>query len=252
LRNLINSPDYSLDLPIAILAGGLATRLRPITEKIPKSLVDVAGKPFLERQLRLLRSEGIRHAVLCLGHLAEQVQSKFGDGSALDIDITYSIDGATLLGTGGAIRKALPALGPEFLVTYGDSYLPVDCGAVVKAFRNSPLPALMTVYRNQNQWDKSNVSFTAGEIREYNKKISNPQMQHIDYGLMAFESSVFLRYPDNGPFDLAEVLVDLVRSGELAGFEVNQRFYEVGSPQGLLELSRMFTDSLSPLDKNAK
>jgi len=235
----------ALDLPVAILAGGLATRLLPLTENLPKSLVDVAGKPFLERQLTLLRNEGVRRVVLCLGHLASQVQSRFGDGAAFGLHITYSIDGPSPLGTGGAILKALPNLGSEFLVTYGDSYLPVNFRQVVAAFRTSARPALMTVYRNRDRFDKSNVSFNESEILEYSKNSRSGRMQHIDYGLMAFHASVFQRYPEDRKIDLADILTDLVHARKLAGLEVGQRFYEIGSLEGLAELNRIFNDSNS-------
>lgn len=225
------------DLPVAILAGGLATRLLPVTATIPKVLVDVAGRPFLDRQLAYLRGQGFSRVVLCLGHLAHRVQEMYGDEAA-GVQIQYSLDGPTLLGTGGAIRTALPMLGSEFLVLYGDSYLPVDFGEVVTAFRRDARPALMTVYRNRDQWDASNVFFESGEIRDYNKRVRSPRMEHIDYGLMAFRCSVFSRYPPGHPIDLADVLTDLVGRKELAGFEVFQRFYEIGSHKGLAELSR--------------
>jgi NDP-sugar pyrophosphorylase family protein len=138
-------------LPVAILAGGLATRLRPITEKIPKSLVTVAGRPFLSHQIELLRGQGLRHLVLCIGHLGEMIQRDFGDGSKLGVKIDYSFDGPVLLGTGGALKKALPFLGPEFFVLYGDSYLPIDFNAVAASFKQSQKQALMTVYENQGK-----------------------------------------------------------------------------------------------------
>ncbi|MGO8763665.1 MAG: nucleotidyltransferase family protein [Limisphaerales bacterium] len=233
-------------IPVAILAGGLATRLRPITEKIPKSLVPVAGKPFLAHQLELLHSRGIRHAVLCVGHLGEMIRRDFGNGAAYGMELKYSYDsprhseataGALkLLGTGGAIRQALPLLGPEFFVLYGDSYLPVDYAPVADFFHRSGKPALMTVYRNEGKFDTSNVVFADGEIKLYNKKLKLSEMQFIDYGLSLFQSSVFDSYPPNYAFDLAEILGKLAREKQLAGYEVNERFYEIGSPTGLTEL----------------
>ena len=233
-------------IPVAILAGGLATRLRPITEKIPKSLVPVDGKPFLHHQLRLLRSQGVRHAVLCVGHLGEMIQHDFGDGSAYGIKLDYSFDsprqsGATaggpkLLGTGGALKQALPKLGEEFFVLYGDSYLPIDLAPIADFFHRSGKPGLMTVYRNEGKYDTSNVVFGDGEIKVYDKKNKLPEMQHIDYGLSLFKASVFDTYPVDQPFDLAQVMGDLVRQKQLAGFEVKERFYEIGSPAGLAEL----------------
>jgi len=225
-----------LDIPIAILAGGLATRLRPITEKIPKSLVPVAGKPFLAHQLELLRSRGIRHAVLCIGYLGEMIQRDFGDGAAYGVKLDYSFDGPKLLGTGGAIKRALPMLGQEFFVLYGDSYLPIEYRPIAEFFRRSGKLGLMTVYRNEGRYDTSNVVFADGEIKVYDKKIRLPEMRHIDYGLSLFKASVFDSYSAEKPFDLAEVMGKLVREKQLAGYEVRERFYEMGSPAGLNEL----------------
>ena len=157
-------------IPVAILAGGLATRLRPITEKIPKSLVPVAGKPFLAHQLELLKSRGIRRAVLCVGYLGEMIRRDFGDGEKYGVKLDYSLDGEKLLGTGGAIKRALPLLGEDFFALYGDSYLPVDYAPIAEFFQRSGKPGCMTVYRNEGKYDTSNVVFAGGEIKVYDKK----------------------------------------------------------------------------------
>jgi len=226
-------------IPVAILAGGLATRLRPITEKIPKSLVPVAGKPFLAHQLELLHARGIRRAVLCIGYLGEMIQRDFGDGSAYGVRLEYSFDGPKLLGTGGAIKRALPKLGEEFFVLYGDSYLPIEYAPIAEFFHRSGKLGLMTVYRNEGLYDTSNVVFADGEIKVYDKKARLPQMRHIDYGLSLFKASVFEAYSADQPFDLAEVMGRLVREKQLAGYEVPERFYEMGSPAGLAELEAL-------------
>ena len=228
-----------LDIPVAILAGGLATRLRPITEKIPKSLIPIAGKPFLAHQLELLHARGLRRAVLCIGYLGEMIQREFGDGSAYGVKLDYSFDGPKLLGTGGAIKRALPLLGREFFVLYGDSYLPVDYRSVAEFFRRSGKLGLMTVYRNEGKYDTSNVVFHDGEIVVYDKKARSPEMRHIDYGLSLFQASVFDAYAADRIFDLAEVMGQLVREKQLAGYEVRERFYEMGSPAGLAELEAL-------------
>lgn len=222
-------------IPVAILAGGLATRLRPITEKIPKSLVPVAGRPILSHQLEMLHAQGIRHAVLCIGFLGEMIQREFGD-EACGIKLDYSFDGEKLLGTGGAIKRALPKLGEEFFILYGDSYLPIPYAPVAEFFHRSDKTGLMTVYRNEGKYDASNVVFADGEIKVYDKKAKLPDMRHIDYGLSLFKSSVFETYPVDEKFDLAEVMGKLVREKQLAGYEVLERFYEMGSPAGLAEL----------------
>jgi len=226
-------------IPVAILAGGLATRLRPITEKIPKSLVSVAGEPFLAHQLRLLHARGVRRAVLCVGYLGEMIERDFGDGATFGFELRYSFDGTTLLGTGGALRQALPLLGEEFFVLYGDSYLPIDYAAVLADFHASGQPGLMTVFRNEGAWDTSNVQFEDERIVRYDKRERTPEMRHIDYGLGVFRASVVGERPVGEAFDLAEVQRGLVAKGALAGHEVFQRFYEIGSHAGLAELETL-------------
>jgi NDP-sugar pyrophosphorylase family protein len=227
-----------LQMPVAILAGGLATRLRPITEKIPKSLVPVAGRPFLAHQLELLRARGIRRVVLCIGYLGEMIQREFGK-EAYGIELEYSFDGEKLLGTGGAIKRALPKLGGEFFILYGDSYLPIEYAPVAEAFHRSGKLGLMTVYHNEGKYDTSNVVYGNGEIVVYDKKARLPEMRHIDYGLSLFKSSVFEAYAADQVFDLAQVMGRLVREKQLAGYEVPERFYEMGSPAGLAELETL-------------
>jgi len=227
-----------LNIPVAILAGGLATRLRPITEKIPKSLVPVAGRPFLAHQLEMLYEQGIRRAVLCIGHLGEMIQEEFGR-EAFGIQLEYSFDGEKLLGTGGAIKRALPKLGGEFFVLYGDSYLPVKYAPVAEFFHQSGKLGCMTVYNNEGKYDTSNVVFADGEIVYYDKKIKVREMQHIDYGLSLFKAAVFEAYAAEQAFDLAAVMSKLVREKQLAGYEVPERFYEMGSPAGLAELEAL-------------
>lgn len=230
-----------LNIPVAILAGGLATRLRPITEKIPKVLVPVAGRPFLTHQLKLLREQGIQHVVLCLGHLGEMVEREFGDGKEHGVRLEYSHDGPVLLGTGGALKRALPKLGERFFVLYGDSYLPIPFKPVADYFARSGKPGLMTVFRNEGRYDTSNVVFGDGEIKVYDKKNRLPEMRHIDYGLSLFQASAFSEWPADKPFDLADVMHRLVSRKQLAGYEVTERFYEIGSHAGLAELEALLS-----------
>jgi NDP-sugar pyrophosphorylase family protein len=224
-------------LPVAILAGGLAMRLRPVTEKIPKALIEINGEPFLAHQLRLLAASGIRRVTLLVGYLGEMLEAFAGDGSRFGLEVTYSPDGPELRGTAGAVAKARPLLGESFFVLYGDSYLPCDYAAVERAFAESGKPALMTVYHNRNQWDASNVRFEAGRILAYDKKLRTPEMRHIDYGLGVFHGLAFDGIPDHGAHDLADLYRGLAERGDLAGFEVEQRFYETGSFAGIQELS---------------
>jgi N-acetyl-alpha-D-muramate 1-phosphate uridylyltransferase len=225
-------------LPCAILCGGLATRLHPVTEKIPKSLIDIDGEPFIAHQLRLLHRNGIRRVVLCAGHLGEMIESFVGDGAAFGICVSYSFDGDRLLGTAGAIRKALPSLGPEFFALYGDSYLPCDYDAVSAYFEESGMQGLMTIYRNQDQFDSSNVEASGGRILRYDKRHRTPAMQYIDYGLGVFSSLAFSHIPAGEHRDLAAVYQDLLAKEQLASFEVAERFYEIGSLQGIEDLKR--------------
>jgi NDP-sugar pyrophosphorylase family protein len=231
------------DIPVALLAGGLATRLRPITEKVPKVLVPVAGKPFLAHQLELLHRQGIRRVVLCLGHLGEMVVKEFGDGAAYGMQLDYSFDGPKLLGTGGALRQALPKLGREFFVLYGDSYLTCSFAPIAEFFARSGKAGLMTVYRNEGLYDTSNVVFHDGEIAVYDKKVKLPEMRHIDYGLSLFRADVFAQHPADEKLDLADVMTQLVAQRQLAGYEVPERFYEIGSHEGLAELEARLSQS---------
>jgi NDP-sugar pyrophosphorylase family protein len=234
-----------MSLPIVILAGGLATRLRPLTEKIPKSLLEVAGRPFLEHQIILLRKNGITDLFLCIGFLGEMIEERFKDGIAFGVQITYSYDGEKLLGTGGAIKKLVSRLPKHFFVLYGDSYLPIDYQAVANHFRLIEKPALMTVFRNDDAWDRSNVWFEQGTIRRYSKTVRLPQMHHIDFGLTICSREIFDEYPADEAFDLAGVLEKLSEREELAGYEVRQRFYEIGSPKGLHELDQLLSGQIA-------
>lgn len=220
--------------PAMILCGGAATRLGPLTANTPKSLLLLNGEPFLAHQLRLLRRNCIAKVVLCTGHLGGLIREFAGDGSRFGIGIEYSEDGPRLLGTGGAIRKALPLVDDRFFVLYGDSYLPCDYDRVAAAFSESGQPALMTLYRNENAYDASNVEFRDGRIVRYDKQNRTTAMKYIDYGLGMFRRSVFEEL-EEAPVDLAAVYARLVESGEVAGLVMEERFYEIGSVAGLRE-----------------
>jgi len=225
-------------LPVAIIAGGLATRLRPATEKIPKSLLDVNGQPFIAHQLRRLKAGGVEHVVLCVGYLGELVRDAVQDGRAFGLKVEYSFDGPVLLGTAGALKRALPQLGDAFLTLYGDSYLLCDFTQVAHSFEESRKLGLMTVFHNEGQWDTSNVEYEHGRIKAYDKRNRTPRMKHIDYGLGAFSAEAFDRVPSARVFDLAQLYQELLSEGELAGVEIQQRFYEIGSPAGLEETAQ--------------
>jgi NDP-sugar pyrophosphorylase family protein len=218
--------------PVAILAGGLATRLYPLTQNIPKALVPVAGQPFIAHQLRLLARQGVARVVLCLGHLGEQIQAAIGEGKAFGLQVSYQFDGPRLLGTGGALKQALGKLDEVFFVLYGDSYLPIAFAPVWEAFQASKALGLMTVLHNRNQWGESNVIFKDGRILDYAKRRQPPGMAFIDYGLSLLRRSAWDTFSSQTAFDLAEVFEKLVAAGSLAGYEVKERFYEIGSPEG--------------------
>ena len=218
--------------PVCILAGGVGSRLGDAVIQTPKPLLEVAGEPFLHHQLRLLAEHGATRVVLCVGYLGETIERRVG-AERFGIEIAYSYDGPDLLGTAGALRRALPLLGDVFLVLYGDTYLRVDYLAVEQAFRASGAPALMTVLRNRGRWDVSNAVLRGGRVVRYDKAHPAPEMEWIDYGLGVLTPAALDAAPD-AP-DLADVYRALARSGELAGFEARERFYEIGTPGALAE-----------------
>lgn len=221
--------------PLALLAGGLARRLGALTERVPKSLLQVAGEPFIAHQLRLIAAQGVRDVVICCGHLGGMIADFVGDGERFGCRVRYSFDGPPLLGTGGAILKALPLLGSRFWVMYGDSYLTAPIAPALGEFESSEKAALMTVFRNDGMWDASNVEFAEGRIVRYEKGGGGAEMRHIDYGLGIYSSRAFAGLPVGEAFDLSELQRDLIARGVMAGFEVRERFYEIGSPAGLAE-----------------
>jgi NDP-sugar pyrophosphorylase family protein len=223
------------DVAVALLAGGLATRMLPLTADVPKSLLPVAGRPFIEHQLGVLRRNGVRAVVVCLGHLGEQVERHVGDGDRFGLRVCYSHDGERLLGTGGSLRKALPLLGDVFWVLYGDSLLDFDYQAVLAYFLESRAAGLMTAYRNEDRWERSNLHFHEGRLLCYSKNAPTAQMRHVDYGASLLRREVLEPEPVEEPWDLASLYSRLVSQGQMVGYEVTHRFYEIGSPAGLAE-----------------
>ena len=222
--------------PVAILAGGLAIRLLPQTATAPKALVDVNGEPFIGHQLRLLRANGVERVVICGGYLGEMIHAFVGNGGRFGLEVEFSFDGPRPLGTGGAVRKALPLLGEAFFVLYGDSYLTCDYRTVQAEFERRGKLGLMTVFRNDDRWDRSNVTFSDGTVLAYDKRNRTAAMHHIDYGLGVLRRAAFDRLADGEPSDLADLYRELVERGKLAGYEVDQRFFEIGSFVGLEEM----------------
>ena len=231
-------------LQAVILMGGIATRLRPVTEKIPKALIDINGEPFLVHQLRLLHARGVRRIVCCIGFLGEKIQELAGDGSRFGLELQYSFDGPVLRGTAGAIHQALPLLEEKFFVLYGDSYLPCDYAAVEAFFQASGKSGLMTVYRNEGKWDTSNVEYEDGRLIAYDKRVKTPRMHYIDYGLGIFRREIFAGMEPGAVRDLAEVYQELLAHHDLAGYEMKERFYEIGSFTGIEDLATAMRSGL--------
>lgn len=231
-----------MSLQCVVLAGGLGTRMRPLTETAPKALIDVLGKPFADWQLERLAAEGIERVTYSIGYRGEMLREHVGDGSQFGLTVSWVDEGTNLLGTGGALRLALDrgALDEAFFVLYGDSYLPIAMAEVENAWLESTLPALMTVMRNEGRWGSSNAIYSNGRVTLYDKARAaenHPGLQWIDYGLSVMTRGVIAgRVRSGKSADLAVVMRDLSRDGLLAGLEVRQRFYEAGSPEGLKDL----------------
>lgn len=216
--------------PVCILAGGKGTRLGDLAREVPKPLVPVAGRPFLEHQIELLRSNGANALVLCVGHLGELIEAALGDGARLGVSISYAHDPPGLAGTAGAVRAALPLLGDEFLLMYGDTYLRVDYRDVAAARRRAGTPALMTVLRNDDRWEPSNAVYARGMVAAYDKRRPPAGAHWIDYGLLAMTPEA-LAITDSP--DLSDVQRDLAARGRMAGYPARRRFYDIGTPEAL-------------------
>ena len=229
-----------------ILAGGLGTRMASLTAGRPKALLPVAGRPFIDHQLELLAGGGVTDVVICTGYGGDELRSHVGRGAPDGVRVRFVDEGDDLRATGGALRLALDegALSESFAVLYGDSYLPIALQPVWNAFRASPLPALMTVLRNDDRWDASNAIVRDGRVALYDKNGSDPRRRWIDYGLSVLAAEVIAdRVPSGAVADLADVYHDVSIAGELAALEVEDRFYEVGSPSGLEALEQYLRHS---------
>jgi N-acetyl-alpha-D-muramate 1-phosphate uridylyltransferase len=226
-----------------ILAGGMATRLYPITEKIPKSLVMINNKPFIEYQLRYLQKQGIKNVVISIGQFGEMIENCVKNLKNIKLDIEFVFDGKSLLGTGGAVKNSLYKLSDIFFVMYGDSFLPVNFEHIKNSFEYNNKEALMTIFENLNLYDKSNVLYENNKIQEYNKKTFNPKMKHIDYGLSIFSKNIFKDFPVYTNFDLSQVFLKMLSLNELDCFIVSERFYEIGSFQGIKDFENYVNDN---------
>ena len=227
---------------LVILAGGMATRLHPVTLSIPKSLIDINGTPFILHQLKLIQNSGVKNVVLCLGNLGKPIENLLGDKFGESVNIQYSYDGDTLLGTGGAILKAFPILSDPFMIIYGDSYLDIDYIEILNYFNDFDKLGLMAVLKNQNKWDKSNIVFRDGNIIRYDK-VNDPEFDHIDYGFSILRKDAFAEFLSRECFDLKDVFKNLISKKQLLGYEVHNRFYEIGSFSGIEELKNLLNKS---------
>lgn len=232
------------DIPLAILAGGLATRMRSVAVGIPKAMLDLAGRPFIDHQLELVHAKGIRQVVLCTGHLGEQIKAHVGDGSRFGLAVRYSPDGPVLLGTGGALWKARPLLGDLFFFTYGDTLLDVDYASLIETMEITQLPAVMSLYRNNGQLDSSNAEID-GVYAIYNKFHPSPTAAFIDYGMTLIRAELFDSFPPDKPFDLAVLLEQVSRARQLAAHQVHTRFYEIGTRESYEEARTFLADRVA-------
>jgi len=221
-----------------IIAGGLATRLGEVTKNIPKSLLEINGKPFLQYQLDFLKANSVTDVILCIGHLGHLIQQRFGDGSAYGVNIRYSLENKPL-GTAGAIKNAGHLLNDIFFTIYGDSYFSLDFKAIYNYFLAREKQALMTVLLNRNRYDRSNTAVSGEIVTKYDKVNTTAEMVYIDYGLNLFRKSVLQLIPDNTHYGLEQVFQSLIMRRELLAYEVKERFYEIGSPAGLAEFRKI-------------
>ena len=223
-----------IDMQVAILTGGLATRLGDLTRNQPKSMLKIRGKTFLEYQLELLRRGGIKNIVLCLGHMGEQIERHFGNGRKYGVSIKYSLEDK-LLGTAGALKKAEAWLNDVFFTMYGDSYLFLDFSLVMSHFKSQNKLALMTVYKNYDRYDRSNTAVEGNLVKKFSKRKKTKDMVYIEYGANIFRKEALDMIPENQDYSLDDLFPRLLEMDELLAFEVKERFYEIGSPQGLNE-----------------
>lgn len=229
-------------MQVVVLAGGLATRMRPLTTTVPKMLLEVAGRPFADWQLERLREAGYRQVVLCVAYLGEQVRAHVGDGARYGLEVSYSDEGGALRGTGGALCHAWELLERDFLVTYGDSWLPFDYAGPLRALRaHHDCDGVMSVYRNEGKLDRSNVQTDGRFVTAYEKGTEHPAFDHIDYGALALRKQALLPWRAEPKWDLALAQTALAAAGRMRAVLAEERFYEIGSPEGLAALDRHLT-----------
>ncbi|CAN5789354.1 N-acetylmuramate alpha-1-phosphate uridylyltransferase [soil metagenome] len=232
-----------------VIAGGLATRMRPHTLTVPKAMLEVADRPFVDWLLERLASAGYDDVVFCIAHLGEQIEAHVGDGSRFGVRSRYSAEGKTLLGTGGALRSALPMLDETFLVTYGDSYLPFDYAGPLRDLRaHGDCDGVMSVYKNDGKWDASNTETDGTWIVRYEKGGTDMALDHIDYGAIALRRGIIEREASGVAFGLDRIQTALARERRLRAYVARERFFEIGSPDGLATLDSYLRQEASKLE----
>lgn len=239
-------------MQIVILSGGLATRLNSLKLDVPKSMIEIKGKPFLLHQIELLKKNKLFNIVLCVGHLGDQIINYFGDGSRFGVNIQYSWEEDTLLGTGGAIKKASPLLDDNFLIIYGDSYLDFNYNRYIKYFYGAGILSLMTVYLNNDTIDKSNVTYKNGQVINYDKRGKQRLNYYIDYGATILSKKLLNMIPKNEFYDLSDLFTELSNKKLLFGYEISNRFYEIGSVKGIRDFEDYVKDENKKLLKEKK
>ncbi len=228
-----------------IIAGGLATRLNNLSKDKPKSMIEILGKPFVQYQLEILSDAGIRDIVFCIGHLGQQIEQFVGDGSRFNLNVNYSFDGEVLLGTGGALKKAEILLQDTFLIMWGDSYLMLDYQDIEHEYRRRKLPAMMVVYKNDNERDRSNVILSGDIVAKYDKWNPPPETDYIDNGLTVCSKSLLPLIPSGEPYAIERLFAKLASESKLGAYITAQRFYEIGSLNGIAEFEQMLNENLS-------
>jgi NDP-sugar pyrophosphorylase family protein len=231
-------------LPVAVLAGGLGTRMADISgPTTPKALLRVAGRAFIDFKLASLAAEGVKRVVLLLGHGDRLIADHVGTGADYGLHVTCRSDGPTLLGTGGAVRRALDLLGEAFWVTYGDTFLRAPMAEIEATFHSRGIEAMMTVLRNRDRWDRSNVHIEKGLVVEHRKGSPPGSYEYIDYGLAILRREPVETFPAGSPFDLEQVFQLLIANGTMGAYVVSRRFYEIGTPEGYRQTNEFLRTS---------
>ena len=220
---------------LAVLAGGLGTRMLPRTQATPKLLLPVAGRPFAHWLLERVAASGFTRAVLCVGHLAREIEAELG-ARASGVELVYSDEGDARLGTGGAVKRALPELDATFVVTYGDSWLPFDYAAPLRDLDAHPEAAgTMSVFENAGAIEPSNAEVEGDRVVRYAKRSGDPALRFIDYGAIALRRDAVAALPE-GAVGLDALQAELARRGVLRAIVARERFHEIGSEAGIAAL----------------